>query len=104
VREGAPGRQASRRPGTQAHGDRKEGRRPEVTFRVMAGGSCGSASPSEGEGQSRATELPRDQRQAERCRLLQRARPTLQPAVGASNDRGTTAAAAQDTLLTYSPV
>jgi hypothetical protein len=41
---------------------------------------------SEGERQSRASELPRNQRQTEGCRLLQRAWTAFQPAVGSSND------------------
>jgi len=50
--------------------------------------------PSEGERENRPPELPWNQRQAERRRLLQRARRAIQPAVGSSNDRGTSAAAA----------
>ena len=90
----APGRQRGARGRKRKETGKKVGGRksraelwPEVVAEARV--------PSEGEGQNWLSELPKDQRQAaEGSRLLQRARPTLQPSVGASNDRGTAASAA----------
>ena len=63
-----------------------------------------SETPSEGERQSRPPQLSGDQRQAERCRLLQRAWRAIQPSVGSSNDRGTAGAVAATAVTHLLPM